>query len=96
MSRTIKVSTWGKLGLGHITVRVRDGETGCEAAVRSIERRTRLAHFGGPCPQGSSVSSGTITDSQYSMTLGVPARPTGISVRGEIWFSVPADQGRSR
>lgn len=84
------VHTWGRSGIGDITVRWRKGEeTPCEAAVRSIERRTGLRVCGGPCPQGQSFSHGKVESNHYSATLGTWSRFGGYDVRGEVWFAIP-------
>lgn len=87
--RTITVSTWGRLGLGDITVRWRSGEESqVEAAVRSICRRRRLSAWSA-CPQGTSLRDGRPESHHYSMTLGRYVDNHSMSVAGEIWFAVP-------
>jgi hypothetical protein len=90
--KTIKISTWGKMGLGTITVRVpSDGyTTECQAIASSIERRTGLSFCGGPRNEGASMDShGRPESTHYQGTLGRPCRTGGYSVEGEIWFAVP-------
>jgi len=81
--RTITVSTWGKMGLGEIRVRVDEYASESQSAARSIERRTGLEFCGGPRHDGTSQGS-----CHYHGTLGEHLRTGGYSVVGEIWFAI--------
>lgn len=95
MRETIKVSTWGRRGLGTITVRVEEGESRREAAARSIARRTGLTVA--TCQsQGTAMVGNKAESHHFQMTLGRHQRTGGYSVEGEIWMAIPAGEADPR
>jgi hypothetical protein len=81
----MKISTWGKLGLGKITVR----GTRSDDVVRSLERRHGLQCCGGPRDDGYDVVRGVRVAHHYEVSLGTPCRGGGWSPSGSVWFSIP-------
>ena len=88
---TIRVRTWGRLGIGTIAVRVADGEAVADAVARSITRRTGLAWCGGPRSDGTALDdSGRPASYHWCGTLGRPCAGGGWTPEGAVWFAIPA------
>ena len=84
-----RVQTWGRAGIGTITVRVRDGERAADAACRSLARRHGLSVAGGPCPQGTAVERGVSVADHYSATLGRWSREWQVYTDlQDVWMAV--------
>lgn len=87
---TISVNTWGKRGLGCISVRVADTDIEpIDAVRRSVERRTGLRVCGCRSDGTALDRKGQPESRHYQMTLGLPCRTGGYSVEGEIWAAIP-------